>query len=417
MFSKSILTFTHLQVNYFISHATTAVFVKAAGAPSAYSAIIIGVPNVSAGIVAILHCWHASRESSTASWCRFRTRAIRRFMIIGALMGAIGNAVHAYAIDRGSVELSIAGRFLLGFSAAEILQREILHSCIPSRIVTESALLLMSRVAGVSAGFFVGAASAVPFALQRMGVGGAYSPHARQLQFASWMMMLLWLVHLLRVLVQIRAVDQPIRQRSSSIGPDEQVSGAQIEAPAAGNYDSDSSSSSRMGIPSCVVHRSSSELTTHVDPIESAFGTGEWGSENDNHPDEPAVHQRDEGWGSSQRRPGTRQWKTLGRIRKLLAFHIGIPISLFVVLYTSYAIEVFFTATPLITYRYFAWSGARAGAFLGILAIFVLPIMFICEVAARRYEERSILKVSAAVIGSDLHDRTTNTSLSICLFL
>lgn len=376
-----------------MSHATTSIFVKAAGAPSAYSAIIIGAPNLSAGLVAILHCWHGSRESSTATQGRFRTKSLRRFMIFGSIMGIVGNAVHAYAINRSSVMMSIAGRFCLGFSAAEILQREIMTSCIPAHVVSESAHLMLSRVAGVATGLFLGATSAVPIAIQMMGVGVAFSPHARQLQSASWLMTILWLVHLVRVLVQIRAGDDAPRPPNiTSAEPEEEDVGKQSEKADTRGSDSESSSSADIGTPSSVMQRSSSDAA-HIDPIVTAFGTAEQRSDTENYTDETPGLRRDEGWGTSQHRPGTRQFKTLGRFRKLFAMHIGIPVSLFVYVYATFALEVFFTATPLITDRYFNWTGAHSGTFLGCLAVLVLPIIFICEIVARRYEERTILKV------------------------
>jgi hypothetical protein len=314
-------------------------------------------------------------------------------MIFGSMMGIVGNAVHAHAIDKSSVMMSVAGRFCVGFSAAEILQREIMASCIPAHVVSESSRLMLSRVVGVASGLFVGAASAIPIAIETADVGGAYSPHARQLQSASWVMMILWLIHLMRVLVQLRVVDDvPDPANDPPVEADEQDAGRETEAAATRNSDSDSSSSADIGTPSSVLYRSSSEAT-HVDPITTAFGGGERRSDTDNGTDESTTLRREGGRATNNHRPASRQWKTLGRFRKLFSFHIGIPISLLFFFYLTFALEVFFTATPLISDRYFGWSGARAGTFLGCLALMVLPICFICEIIARRYEERSVLKV------------------------
>jgi hypothetical protein len=48
------------------------------------------------------------------------------------------------------------------------------------------------------------------------------------------------------------------------------------------------------------------------------------------------------------------------------------------------------------TNRYFQWSGVQAAGFLGLLALAILPIHFVCEFITRRFEERTILKVSFA---------------------
>lgn len=319
-------------------------------------------------------------------------------MIFGSTMGVVGNAMHATAVDKSSLMMSVGGRFCMGFSAAEILQREIMAACIPAHVVSESARLLMSRIFGVASGLLIGAASAVPIAVERMGVGIAYSPHARQLQASSWVMMILWLIHLLRVLVQLRdQTNIPDSTRDSPVDTEEQATGGETERVTSRDSDSDASSSADIVTPSSVLYRSSSEIT-HVDPITTAFG-GEHRSDNEIYfTDESTALRRDEDRVPIQNRPASRQWKTLGRILKLFSFHVGIPISLLVFFYVTFASEIFFTVTPLITDRYFGWSGARAGTFLGCLAILVLPNVFICEIVARRYEERSILKVRTEML-------------------
>ena len=42
----------------------------------------------------------------------------------------------------------------------------------------------------------------------------------------------------------------------------------------------------------------------------------------------------------------------------------------------------------------FAWSGVKSGLFLGLLGVTITPLHFVCEFIARRYEDRTILRVS-----------------------
>ena len=55
------------------------------------------------------------------------------------------------------------------------------------------------------------------------------------------------------------------------------------------------------------------------------------------------------------------------------------------------------------TNRYFQWSGVQAAGFLASLALAILPIHFFCEFISRRYEERTVLKVSFGVVQKVRH--------------
>ena len=91
-----------------------------------------------------------------------------------------------------------------------------------------------------------------------------------------------------------------------------------------------------------------------------------------------------------------------GRMHKLLGYHVGIPLVLFILCYTNFAFEVFFTGTPFMTDRYFDWSGVHACLFLSFLALMILPINMVCEFVSRRYEERTVVRVSPLCTESDI---------------
>jgi len=296
-----------------------------------------------------------------------------------------GNVLHAFAINKKSVPLAIAGRFVIGFSSLEILHREIVSACLPAHVVSESALLMLSRIGGIVCGLFVGSATeAVPIALQRLGV--------RTLQASNWLMILLWMIHLVRVLVQVR----PKAETRTALDSGSDITDQEEDGSRASNNESDSDSSSSDGheTPSSMLYRKTAG--TPKGPIPAAFGGGERPSD-----DMESVSTRESKSFSHKRIKQRRQFRqrmTLGRFRKLFAFHIGIPVSLAIVFLSTFGLETFFTATPLITHRYFGWSGARAGTFLGVLAFFMFPVQYVCAIVARRYEERTVLKVSGTVL-------------------
>jgi hypothetical protein len=200
-------------------------------------------------------------------------------------------------------------------------------------------------------------------------------------------MMLLWLVHMVRVLLQFRHKRFPSADSKAVPGAEaEQPDDKKLPDTLGGQSDSDSSSYGHVGTPSSVLYpgspllgdRFSSEHLVGLDrPSESQIQSSETS---------PASGSR------AKRKRSTRRLKTFSRIRKLLSFHVGIPLCLAIFVYTTYTTEVFFTASPMITRRYFGWSGARTGTFLGWLAIMILPSNFVCEIVARRYEERTVIK-------------------------
>jgi hypothetical protein len=329
---------------------------------------------------------------------RFSIDAIRGFILFGAVMGVLGNAIHGFAMDRSSVFLAIVGRLCVGFSSAEILQREVVSMSRPALVVAESGRLVLARITGSVVGLVIGSLSAIPINdIQSEGAERIFSTHTRRVQFASWLAMLLWLIHVVLILMRSKVVRDAQKNRPT---PDDQSVPEETKEQGINNpaetvsEDSDSVSSPSVEIatPSSVLFRP--PLDT-VEAIDNAVSTMEQLSEWENaSANAPLVRRNDDVQGPLlHRRYMSRRWKTIGRARKLLLFHMAIPISLLIYFYSTFALEIFCTATPFITDRYFAWNGAHAGLFLACLAAASWPVTFACEIVARRYEERVLLKV------------------------
>jgi hypothetical protein len=366
-------------MNYFIGHSTTAVFVKAIQAASAHSATVIGIVNVSSILITLLHCWMAS-FSHPSNRCRFSMGMIKGLMIVSSLFGIAGNVIQAVAINKRSVALAIVGRFVLGFSSTEILQREVLAACVPSHLVEETALLFLFRTSGAACGLFIGSfTDAIPIVIQRLGV--------RTLQASNWLMVALWLLHMFRVSWQLffQCSEKPVDDVEISSGS------IVVKNQASQNVgrvdeESDTSSSDEIGTPSSMLYGKVEEGTSQ-DNAEASIGLLEKIS-----PDEcdESVPVR---W--EVEAPKRRNWKTFARYHKLLSYHVAIPLTLLIYIFASFAMEVFFTATPIVGHRYFdfGWTGPKAASFLGMLMLLTIPIGLVCEIVSRRYEERVVLKV------------------------
>ena len=205
-------------------------------------------------------------------------------------------------------------------------------------------------------------------------------------------MVTLWLIHFIRVLVQFRGTD--LRAGNDIINGSVEASktrGDSIDA----MYDSDSSDSHRVGSPSLLYPNSSGGLETE-DRFSKAYG----GSADESGHPEVEESPTEQPMVIEKRKGGLfRQALTFAtRTRKLLRYNVGIPITLFIFMYTNYAMELYLSGTPVMTHKYFGWSGITSGLFLGAMGATIIPLHFVCEFIARRYEDRIVLRVSSSSV-------------------
>lgn len=335
----------------------------------------------------MLHCWWLSgTDRATPTESAYR---IRRLLIMSALLGVVGNILHGTAVMHKSVHLAVLGRFIVGFTASDVLTRQIIAFCRPATVVTESARLARYKMAGIAAGLLLGsAAEAIPVTINSIDV--------REVQVTGWVMMAFWFVHFVQLCVKVRPEGGLAHSDEGAKGSlDGSIDQKGVDARAGAECESDSSDAEVIGSPTSLLYRSSSDITS--DNLQNYGSKGNSGLESmgtlSNIRDSPPVSSSVTL--SRKKRFGPcRQLKTFAsRISKLMAFHVGIPISLALLAFASFGLEVFFTATPIITRRYFGWSGVYAGLLLAALAIFILPIHFVCEWISRRYEARTVVKV------------------------
>ena len=365
-------------MNYYIAHATTNTFVASTGAPYAYSSIVIGAPNLAALLIVIFHCVILSGDSSShGRRASVNVRLVWKLLIFSGFAGVAGNIINGVAIDRQSIRLALLGRFIVGFSSAEILHRQLVLAFWPSQVIPATAKVVFCRIIGTLLGLALGICTElVPL---RFTIG------VRSMRFASWLMALLWAAHIVRLLLQFHR-KRPYHMGESEHGAKEKTGEALGES--AEEQGDDSSDSDPIGTPRSIW--SSSKLVEDNAGIPGADGNGAIQPEDETvplrHPSSKEMRPRGPSRGAT---------RTLAaRLRKLLSYHVAIPALLFIVFYVSFAIEIFFTATPLITTHYFDWSGLRAGAVLVVLTLLVPLVICFCERVARRFEERVVLKVS-----------------------
>ncbi len=364
-----------LQMNYFMAHATSNIFVMSTGSSSALAATIIGVPNIAAMLISFSHCLILSGQPNSHR----QHNNIRLFRVLFALASSfaiIGNIIHAHAINIGSIRLAIFGRFVFGLSTTEIPQRHLLSTSSHSFIVSESASLVFSRIAGTATGLFFGACiEALPLFVNALDV--------RFLRAANWLLILTWLPLFIAVCMRFRDLEYVTLKADGH--RQEAVDAAAQRISDGSSSESDSPNPTRM-LYGAERADPNDDLLTTLDKAK--------------HPSIPSSH--DSYQSKRNRAPGTpkkkrsKHWRNFVlRIRKLLDFHVGIPVSLFVLFVASFCVEAFFTGTPLVTNEYFGWNGAQASSFLGLLSCTTFLIQWICERVSRGFEDRTVIKVSS----------------------
>ena len=375
-------------MNYYLVHPTTISFVKAIESPVAHSALIIGAPNVAALLSALLHCYVLSGEGksplSTVS-------SLRWLFLLSALLGLAGNSVHVYGLWNASISYAVLGRFIVGFSCSEILHRNIVASLLPmNRLVAETAILVQAQVLGQLLGLLVGLlAEYIPYyVIPGLGI--------RSLSSSSWLMAWLWFMQMGFVCFCFRVEDGEAKERleANNAAEVEQLLAQYTKHSSSGmlqqqkpKHDSDSSNSDHA--EEALIDRTSLHLT---------YGTSDERQpqmQDSNIPlDESLITRKKK---RKKKRGRKRRMRTLtsfpNRLRQLLSYSVAVPVCLFIVLYIRFAQEVIFTSCPIVVNRYFQWAGGRAGLFLAGLTAATLPMNFICGHIARKYEERTIMKV------------------------
>ena len=366
-------------MNYYVAHSITNTFVVALGADSAHSASIIGAPNAAAILVAVFHSVTLVREHTERRFPSRSVDVLRRIYLRSAVFGLLGNIVNGIAINAGSIPLAVLGRFLLGFSSTEIPQRQVLSACLPAYLVSESSRLVQFRVFGIicglSLGFFV---ELIPATIKSLGI--------RVVQANNWLMALLWVIHMFRISLHFGTPGTSTGLEFNGLSRSSDILVEDFGGSA-------SSSSDEEQTPTTMLYRSNSDMPTRAAlKTYNSAGTDE---------STKLVPLEDHAFQSSHSMEAVGPRKSplklvrtyILRLKKLLAYHVGIPLSMFALLFSNYASELFFTSAPVLSCRYFGWSGAHAGIFLAWLAVLILPVNLVAEIIARRYEERALLKV------------------------
>jgi hypothetical protein len=361
-------------MNDYIIHATANSFVRFTGAHPAYSANLIGATSFAALFATGLQCYQLSNESLSKD---LSAVTLRVAFVLAAVAALFGNIVYITGVSRQSIAIAVAGRLLIGLASTDLFHRQIVTDCLPPiYIVPESAHLVKWKVFGRVWGLLVGS------------ILGSFNLHVTEtltigaFQSASYLMTFLWLVQAFRLFFLMPKSVKLIGRESRMEYDDELGASRGRTNSQSEEFSSDESETERVTPESAHYHSSSD--TTH-DELKEKF-TAEQARVR---LDDLSQHVVEE------RRPFRGLRTLMKRLRKFLMYNVALPITLALVVLAKISHEIFFTSCPIITYRYFRWSGSLAALFLGMLSVFVLLINYVCGTSTRTYDERSVIKVRA----------------------
>lgn len=361
-------------MNDYIIHATANNFVRFTGAHPAYSANLIGATSFAALFATGLQCYQLSKDSLSRD---LSAVAVRIAFLIAAVAAILGNIVYITGVSRESIAITVVGRLLIGLSSTDLFHRQIVTDCLPSvYIVQESARLVKWNVYGRVLGLLVGS------------LLGSFNLHMTEsltvgaFQSASYLMTFLWIVQTIRLMFMMPESVEPDGWKERIEYGDAASTQRNRTNSQSEEFSSDGSASDEQGTLESEIYRSSPDASPH--DLEEPF-TAEQARVR---LDDLSQHVVD------KRRPLRGMRVLLKRFRKFLMYNVALPVTLVLTVLVKITHEIFFTSCPIITYRYFKWSGSHAALFLGALSASVLLINYVCGTSTKTYDERSVVKVS-----------------------
>lgn len=307
----SILLYT---VNYYIVAPTANHYATVLGADGAYGATLIGTTSFSAIIAAVLYSFWYTKTSFKSA------------LIFSTLCPLCGNMIYSLAISYDSMTMAITGRFLCGFGSAEVINRQLISTCVTfSEITRASAYFVTASAMGMSIGPLIAAILddttgrdlLVDLHLPFTPAGGIIF---NSITSPGFFMATLWLLELVFLLVYF---SEP-----------ERINGAKIDKEMNGTYD-----------------ERSSLLKSDYGSINERTSTVRKDSSDSDSVSGPLIQEikkQTKGFGGDS-------------VLSLILANKGLPVTLLLFCYIELADEVLISSCSMIVRRYFNEHASSAG--------------------------------------------------------
>jgi MFS family permease len=349
----SILLYT---INYYIVAPTANHYALLLGHDGAYGATLIGASSFAAIFAAFLYSFWYTKAT------------FRSALIFSTICPLVGNLVYALAISYKSMGMALGGRILCGFGSAEVLNRQLISTCVSFKHVTRaSALFVAFGASGMSIGPLIAAILdstagrdvKVDVRLPFTPAGGIIYDHVTS---PAFVMAGLWLAEMIAMILFFKEPDR------INISEEIEIQGLEGD-------DEDSITETFVQQPN---------QYGSINSKRSSFGNSIFSA--------------------SSEHTLLKQLKSSGLVQELtLTWSLfvkspGLSVTLLVFCFIELADEVLISSCSMVVRRYFGWHASSAGFLIAALGALVLPANFVVEIFSRRVSERRILVASLWVI-------------------
>ncbi|KAL7548746.1 hypothetical protein ACHAWF_015219 [Thalassiosira exigua] len=353
---SSILLYT---VNYYIICPTANALAILLGVDGALGASLIGASSVAAIGSAFLYSVWYTRLS------------FRSALLFSAACPFIGNFLYSVALTYNSIQVALVGRFLCGFGSAEVVNRQLIASCVSLQSMTRaSALFVTASALGMSIGPLIAAILDMTAGRDTdidIQLHLPYSPKDSgiiidHVTMPGFLMMGAWGLQLICLLVLF---EEPKRINVT----EDQKSGEE------------------------------NDCNTLTQDSNKCYGSlsmitlSETGAGDDNMSERETFLNTPANYSAT---PFNKRWlaDSVCSLIKIIIKNAAFPVTLYLFSFIELIGEVMISSCSMIVHRYFRWNGASAGIIVSSLGFLVLPAHFIVEIGTRSYSERRILKLS-----------------------
>ncbi len=377
-------------MNYYIIVPSAASFCHEIEATYYHSIYLICAPSISSLVMSL---FHFGKDGT-----KMHDTEVYNHFALSALCHLLGNILYTVAYDRKSIWLAVLSRLIVGLFSFEIPNKQFVISRArkSSNIVHEMARLRQTQLLSIFVGLFIGSLMAIE------SIKVSMYQHLFIVSFESlpgYTMFFFWTMQIIALIISPQPRTRAIATASINSKETMMTSSEQIDLnTSASDQESQISQSQR---------RKSFDKRRHsrIDSDQSKFDY--YMKRLERNISEVSYRQNDikeatfdEGLSIEKSMKDV-----IYKSRLLLLNNVAIPISMMLHTLSTMTLDIIMISLPIITHRYFDWSGSQAGYFLAILATLYIPINYAVSIMSNLYNERTILKkgcvsmIVALVIG------------------
>lgn len=360
-------------MNYYIIVPSAASFCHEIETTYCHSIYLICAPSISTLVMSL---FHFGKDGT-----KIHDIEVYNNFALSAICHLFGNIVYTIAYDRKSIWLAVLSRLVVGLFSSEIPNKQFVISR-AKNIVHEMARLRQTQLLSIFLGLFIGSLMAFE------PIKVSMYQHWFIVSFESlpgYIMFFFWTIQIIALILSPPPRTSTIVTATSK--ETMMTSSEQIDLnTSASDQESQISQSQR---------RKSFENKAHHSRIHSDQSKFDYYIKRlERNISEVSYRQNDtkeatfDGGLPIEKSMKDVVYKSI----LLLLNNVAIPISMMLHTLSTMTMDIIMISLPIITHRYFDWSGSQAGYFLAILATLYIPINYAVSIMSNLFNERTILK-------------------------